>query len=88
MKVFMSLLALSISASALAEDRSRCGTDSFGNIICMDKDGVLGYVPNSYLNEESLQGASGVSDAEKSRRETLREKLRCGIDPFGNKVCR
>lgn len=88
MKVFLALLALAISASALAEDRSRCGTDSFGNIVCMDKDGVLSYEPTSLLKEDSLQNASGVSDAEKKRRAELREKLRCGIDPFGNKVCR
>lgn len=88
MKLFMLLLVFSISATALAEDRSRCGTDSFGNIICMDKDGVLSYEPNRLLKEDSLQGASGVSAEELKRREAIREKLRCGIDPFGNKVCR
>lgn len=82
------LLMLVITASAYAADRSRCGTDPFGNIVCMDKDGVLSHVPRSYADETSVQSASGVSAAELKRREELREQLRCGIDPFGNKVCR
>lgn len=84
----MVLLALLSSTPTLAVDRSRCGTDQFGNIVCMDKDGVLSNVPRDFANEASVQGASGVSATEKKRREEIREKLRCGTDPFGNKVCR
>lgn len=84
----MLLLALVIAADAYAVDRSRCGKDQFGNIICMDKDGVQSYVPLDFEKEDAEQSASGMSDAEKNRREEIREKLRCGIDPFGNKVCR
>jgi hypothetical protein len=33
--------------------------------------------------------ASGVSAAEaKARQDAIDERLRCGIDSFGNKVCR
>jgi hypothetical protein len=88
MKVFMLLFALTMSVDALAVDRSRCGTDPFGNVVCMDKDGVLFNVSRDILNGEDSDGASGVSDAEKKRREEIREKIRCGTDPFGNKVCR
>jgi hypothetical protein len=88
MKVFMLLFALTMPVDALAVDRSRCGTDPFGNVVCMDKDGVLFNVSRDILNGEDADSASGVSDAEKKRREEIREKIRCGIDPFGNKVCR
>jgi hypothetical protein len=88
MKVFMLLLVLTISVDAVAVDRSRCGTDPFGNIVCMDKDGVMFNVSRGYLNEETASSASGVTDAEKKRRDELREKVRCGTDSFGNKVCR
>jgi len=84
----MLLFALTLSVDAVAVDRSRCGTDPFGNIVCMDQDGVLFNVSRDHLNEEDVKSASGVSDAEMKRREEIREKIRCGIDPFGNKVCR
>lgn len=88
MNKYLLLFALVISSPASAVDRSRCGTDQFGNIVCMDKDGALSHVPRNFANEDSAHGASGVSDAEKKRRAEIREKLRCGTDPFGNKVCR
>lgn len=88
MKVFMLLLALMLSVEVIAVDRSRCGTDPFGNIVCMDQDGVLFNVSRDLLNGEAMNSASGVSDTEMKRREDIREKIRCGIDPFGNKVCR
>jgi len=88
MNRYLLLFALAISFPASAVDRSRCGTDQFGNIVCMDKDGVLSHVPRDYASEELEQSASGVSDTEKKRRAEIREKLRCGTDPFGNKVCR
>ena len=88
MKGLLLLLSLVMPGYASAEDKSRCGTDSFGNIICMDKDGVLFNVSPDYLKDDAGQSASGVSAAEAKRREDIREKIRCGIDPFGNKVCR
>lgn len=88
MKGLLILLSLAIPGYASAADKSRCGTDPFGNIVCMDKDGVLFNVPPDYLKDDAGQGASGVSAAEVRQREEIREKIRCGIDPFGNKVCR
>lgn len=88
MNKFMLLLMLVVPVSAAAVDRSRCGTDQFGNIVCMDKDGVLSHVPRDFAEEMSALSASGVSAAEMKRREEIRDKLRCGTDPFGNKVCR
>lgn len=88
MKGLLLLLSLVMPGYASAADKSRCGTDSFGNIICMDKDGVLFNVSPDYLKDDAGQSASGVSAAEAKRREGIREKIRCGIDPFGNKVCR
>ncbi|MBU1213741.1 MAG: hypothetical protein KKF58_07390 [Gammaproteobacteria bacterium] len=88
MKILLLLLSFAMPVYASAADKSRCGTDSFGNIVCMDKDGVLFNVSPDLLKDEAGQSASGVSDAEKKRRAEIREKIRCGIDPFGNKVCR
>jgi hypothetical protein len=88
MRWLLGPLLLLVMQSVYAVDRSRCGTDPFGNIVCMDKDGVLFQVPSSYVQEDALQSASAVSDADKQRREAIREMVRCGIDPFGNKVCR
>jgi len=82
------LLSLALPCYASAEDKSRCGTDPFGNIVCMDKDGVLFNVSPDYLKDDAEQSASGVSAADAKRREEIRDKVRCGIDPFGNKVCR
>ncbi|MBU0688249.1 MAG: hypothetical protein KJ850_07885 [Gammaproteobacteria bacterium] len=85
MKRLLLLLSLVMPVYASAADKSRCGTDSFGNIVCIDKDGVLFNVSPDFLKGEA--SASGVSDAENKWREEIREKIRCGIDPFGNKVC-
>ena len=84
------VLALVISTLASAADFSRCGKDQFGNIVCLDKDGVLTTTPRSSAAADRNQAAaSGVSAAEaKATRDEINEQLRCGIDPFGNKVCR
>lgn len=88
MKGLLLLLSLAMPGYASAADKSRCGADPFGNIVCMDKDGVLFNVSPDMLKDETGLSASGVSAAETKRREEIRDKLRCGIDPFGNKVCR
>jgi hypothetical protein len=84
------ILALAISTIASATDFSRCGKDQFGNIVCQDKDGVLTTTSRSpEAGDRNDAAASGVSATEaKARRDEINEKLRCGIDPFGNKVCR
>lgn len=84
------VFALVISTIASAADFSRCGKDQFGNIVCLDKDGVLSTTSRSPVAEEQNgAAASGVSAAgSKARRDEINEKLRCGTDPFGNRVCR
>lgn len=79
-------IALVISAAASAVDLSRCGSDQFGNTVCLDQDGVLS--TRSGSDEGKGVAASGVSEAESNaKRDETKGKLRCGIDPFGNKVC-
>ncbi len=86
-------LLLLFAAQAKAADLSRCGTDAFGNAVCMDKDGVLISAPS----KQAAEGESGEhTDAttsvnpkgESVERDNRKNRPRCGIDPFGNKVCR
>ncbi len=87
-KTFL-VLALLASTIASAADYSRCGKDQFGNIVCLDKDGVLSNQTRSPAEAGKEVAASGVSAAEaRARRDEVDERLRCGIDSFGNKVCR
>jgi hypothetical protein len=81
---FMFSLLYAVSASAA----ERCGTDNFGNTVCMDKDGVVSTVPaeqaGSDGNKDAPQSASVEAAGSKPERD---EKIRCGDDPFGNRVC-
>lgn len=78
-----------ISTCAVAAELKRCGTDSFGNVVCMDKNGVLSTLSKDTASTYKGQSASAVSAAESGAgRDEVDEKMRCGIDPFGNKVCR
>lgn len=89
MQKFVFILALVLSTMAVAAGVARCGTDAFGNIVCLDKDGVLSTVSSESMNGVGASAVSGVSAAEsKARRDEVNERLRCGTDPFGNKVCR
>ncbi|MDZ4200795.1 MAG: hypothetical protein U1C96_01430 [Gallionella sp.] len=86
MREFVFISALVLSTVAVVAGVERCGTDAFGNIVCLDKDGVLSTVPGTSTGGPS---ASGVSAADsKARRDEMDQRLRCGTDPFGNKVCR
>ncbi len=78
MQRILFVLLLTFSALATAAEIARCGRDDFGNIVCLDKDGVITSLP-----KQAKEGsASGVSATE------TMDLLRCGTDPFGNKVCR
>jgi hypothetical protein len=79
------LFALMFPAIAAAADIARCGTDSFGNVVCLDKDGVLTTLPKGGTGESA---ASGVSATEPKSGNKESDWVRCGTDPFGNKVCR
>ena len=85
------LFALLITMQASAEDAVRCGADAFGNAVCMDKNGVVGPAPgnqsgNAAGEKGKTAGPSGESGV-KPANEDQANKPRCGIDPFGNKVC-
>lgn len=89
------LLVISLSSASAWAVQPRCGHDAFGNIVCMDRDGVLSSKPaKSNRQERSSAPKSGVSETieEKRSRESGNEAdtpaVRCGTDPFGNTVCR
>jgi hypothetical protein len=89
------LFALLITMHASAENAVRCGADAFGNDICMDKNGVVSPAPakragNQSGNTAGEKGKTAASSGEsgvKSSNKEQTNKPRCGIDPFGNKVC-
>jgi hypothetical protein len=89
------LFALLITMQASAEDAVRCGADAFGNAICMDKNGVVSSAPAKRVGNQSgaaagdkdKAAASSGESGVKSGSEDKANKPRCGIDPFGNKVC-
>jgi hypothetical protein len=89
------IFALVFTMPASAADEPRCGTDAFGNAVCMDKDGVVSPAPvkragnqsgNATVEKANAAASSGESGA-KPGNEDQTNKPRCGIDPFGNKVC-
>ncbi len=69
------LLLTMLVTPAFAEP-VRCGTDDFGNTVCMDETGAVTVAP----------AASAVPSADGAKGEERR--VRCGVDPFGNRVCR
>jgi hypothetical protein len=92
MRKLFYLFALLITMQASAEDAVRCGTDAFGNAVCMDKNGVVSPAPgnqssNAASEKSNATGLSGESGV-KPGSEDQTSKVRCGTDPFGNKVCR
>lgn len=67
------LAALATQASA---EPVRCGTDDFGNTVCMDESGAVTVAPAA----SAVPFSDSIKDEEK--------RVRCGTDPFGNRVCR
>lgn len=90
--VFLFTLAFATQVQAAP---IRCGTDAFGNAVCMDKDGVVTIAPrepvrrpaggDSRGNEAS---AGAVGESSREGRDDQQGSARCGTDPFGNTVCR
>ncbi len=87
---YLFLFALICASQALAAATPRCGTDDFGNAVCMDKDGVVSTVPLDLADEAKDVAASDVSaDAVgKTGGDNRNGRARCGVDQFGNTVCR
>lgn len=73
------LVALFLPQAVLAAEAIRCGTDDFGNTVCMDKVGVVTSAP-----PQTGSGVPAVGTADRSGS----KPARCGIDSFGNTVCR
>jgi len=68
-----------------AAQLTRCGIDAFGNPICMDKDGIItphSAVSSSLPNHENISNSTNNIPLKNER-----VPMRCGIDPFGNRVC-
>jgi len=93
--ILIGLVTMCILSSQAFAVQPRCGHDAFGNIVCMDRDGVLSSKPaKSNRQERSSAPKSGVSETveENGSRESGNEAdtpaVRCGTDPFGNTVCR
>lgn len=74
------LVALFVPQAVLAAEAVRCGTDDFGNTVCMDKEGVVTSAPPQ--PGSNVPSTGSASDKQGDRR------VRCGTDPFGNTVCR
>jgi len=90
--LFLVLSSVSQLASAV---QPRCGHDAFGNVVCMDRDGVLSTQPAKPSQQGKMpEPKSGVKETAEEKR--IRESgnaadtttERCGTDPFGNTVCR
>ncbi len=80
------LPALVFAMNVSAADMVRCGTDAFGNKVCLDKNGATITMP--FSSEENEVAASGVPAAANAGQDKENDKPRCGTDPFGNSVCR
>jgi hypothetical protein len=93
-KHILVFLLLFVSArDAAAADASRCGTDAFGNEVCLDKNGVLTNAPVKTGDDQSgsstaVKRSRSAEEADNTGRENRKDRVRCGIDPFGNRVCR
>ncbi len=92
--ICIGLAAMSFFSSSAFSVQPRCGHDAFGNIVCVDTDGVLSTQPVKPSRQgKMIEPKSGVSETEEGRgRESGNEAdvpaVRCGTDPFGNTVCR
>jgi hypothetical protein len=90
------LLALLFSTMATAAEVARCGTDAFGNAVCIDKDGVVNAAPKKATGDraggDTKEKAVSAGTADESGGDSgyndKSVRPRCGTDPFGNTVCR
>lgn len=79
------LFVLLVPQVVLAAEAIRCGTDDFGNTVCMDKSGAPIAVPADWKVGKAGKDEATSTDGGMEGRKA---HTRCGIDPFGNKVCR
>lgn len=87
--IFISVFLFTAQASAA--EPVRCGTDAFGNTVCMDKDGVLTNSPNKAavdrLTNKADGGSAPAGAGNNAGRDDAGKRVRCGTDQFGNTVC-
>lgn len=88
--IFMIALLFTPPTQAAA---ARCGTDAFGNDVCMDGHGVVTSAPRGQAKNRTREqgssapaGTAGAADRQ-SGRDDAERGVRCGTDPFGNTVC-
>ncbi|MDD4912429.1 MAG: hypothetical protein PHP57_09055 [Sideroxydans sp.] len=82
------MAALILSGAAFATPIVRCGTDSFGNLVCLDQRGVMSTVPTwrDDIPASSVNDSEAARNRQQQRDEGVPPK-RCGTDSFGNRVC-
>jgi hypothetical protein len=87
---YLFLFALVCASQALAAATPRCGTDDFGNAVCMDKDGVVSTVSPDRTGEAKVAASAELAGdtAGKTGGDHKNGRVRCGVDQFGNTVCR
>jgi len=92
--ILIGLVTMCILSSQAFAVQPRCGHDAFGNVVCVDRDGVFSTQPAKPSQREQVPAPkSGVIETEERK---IRESgnavdtpaVRCGTDPFGNTVCR
>ncbi len=94
LSICIGLVAMSIFSSQAFAVQPRCGHDAFGNVVCVDRDGVLSTQPVKPSQQgKKNEPKSGVTESEEGRigesdNEVDTPAVRCGTDPFGNTVCR
>lgn len=79
------------SVIAAGAEVRRCGTDAFGNAVCLDKDGVVIAAPGKAGADAARDAPSDRAEEESGRKaghDDREQRPRCGVDPFGNRVCR
>lgn len=81
MRKLFFMLVLLFAVQAWAGDAVRCGTDDFGNTVCMDKNGVSTITPKKAVEKPESEKAAPAAKDESGMR------TRCGVDQFGNTVC-
>ena len=64
-----------------------CGTDDFGNTVCMDKDGVVNVTPRDRAGGAGSKAAPAMRQSDEAALGRDNARPRCAVDSFGNTVC-
>lgn len=69
----------------VAAEPVRCARDDFGNIVCVDRNGMVTTAPEQ--RQEKVSAAQSAVAGSVGEESNLGH-VRCSMDPFGNRVCR